>query len=387
MTESEAYFALNMVPDMGAATVRAGVSLFGSAAAFFEAGATRLADVSGIGPRRAARFEEAFRSMDWKAELARARASALSVVTPADPDYPPLLSRINLFPLALYVAGSPAVLREAAVAMVGTRAPTTYGREMARSFAYRLAQAGLCVVSGLARGIDTESAEGALLAGGKTVAVIGSALDRLYPPENRELARRIVRAGGAVVSEYPFGRQADRQTFPMRNRIVSGLALGVLCVEAGVASGTLITADHALEQGRPVMAVPGRATDPTAQGCHKLIKAGARLVETPADVLDELSRLPGVPGAAPAPAADAAASEPPPAPVPLRAAPAPADPDQAAVLAALAGGAEKTPDAIVAATGLAAWTVGPLLVQMEMSGLVNRLPGNRYAARRRTGAG
>ena len=197
MTESEAYFALNMVPDMGAATVRAGIAVFGSAAAFFQAGATHLADVAGIGRARAERFDAAFRAVDWKAELERARASALAVVTPADPDYPPLLARINLFPLALYVAGSPAVLREAAVAMVGTRAPTNYGRENARSFAYRLAQAGLCIVSGLARGIDTESAEGALLAGGKTVAVIGSALDRLYPPENRELARRIVRAGEA----------------------------------------------------------------------------------------------------------------------------------------------------------------------------------------------
>jgi len=381
VTESEAYFALNLVPDMGAATVRAGIALFGSAAAFFEAGATRLADVSGIGPRRAERFDAAFRSVDWRAERDRARASALTIVTPADPDYPPLLARINLFPLALYVAGSPAVLREAAVAMVGTRAPTNYGRENARSFAYRLAQAGLCIVSGLARGIDTESAEGALLAGGKTVAVIGSALDRLYPPENRELARRIVRAGGAVVSEYPFGRQADRQTFPMRNRIVSGLSLGVLCVEAGVASGTLITADHALEQGRPVMAIPGRVTDPTAQGCHKLIKAGARLVETPADVLDELSRLPVPGGAAPAPAASAVAPEPPPSPAPLRAATAAAaSPEEAAILAALAEG-ERTPDALVAAAGVPASRLGTLLIGLEMKGLVRRLPGNHYAAR------
>ena len=379
MTESEAYFALNLVPDMGAATVRAGIALFGSAAAFFEAGATRLADVAGIGPRRAERFDAAFRAVDWRAERDRARASALTIVTPADPDYPPLLARINLFPLALYVAGSPAVLREAAIAMVGTRAPTNYGRENARSFAYRLAQAGLCVVSGLARGIDTESAEGALLAGGKTVAVIGSALDRLYPPENRELARRIVRAGGAVVSEYPFGRQADRQTFPMRNRIVSGLSLGVLCVEAGVASGTLITADHALEQGRPVMAIPGRVTDPTAQGCHKLIKAGARLVETPADVLDELSRLPVPDGAAPAPAA--AAEAPPPSPAPLRAATAAAaSPEESAILAALADG-EKTPDALVAAAGVPASRLGTLLIGLEMKGLVRRLPGNHYAAR------
>ena len=377
MTESEAWFALNLAPDVGAATVRAGIALFGSAAAFFGAGATRLADVSGIGPRRAERLDAAFRAVDWKGELARARASSLSVVTPADPDYPPLLARIDLFPLALYVAGDPAVLRQAAVAMVGTRAPTNYGRENARSFAYRLAQAGLCIVSGLARGIDTESAEGALLAGGKTVAVIGSALDRLYPPENRELARRIVRAGGAVVSEYPFGRQADRQTFPMRNRIISGLSLGVLCVEAGVASGTLITADHALEQGRPVMAIPGRVTDPTAQGCHKLVKAGARLVETPADVLDELSRLPLPDGAAaPAPAA---AEEPRPSPAPLRAdiAAAAASPEENAILFALADG-EKTPDAIVAAAGLPAHKIAPLLIGLEMKGFVRRLPGNHY---------
>ena len=164
----------------------------------------------------------------------------------------------------------------------------------------RSAQAGLCIVSGLARGIDTESAEGALLAGGKTVAVIGSALDRLYPPENRELARRIVAGGGAVVSEYPFGRAADRQTFPMRNRIISGLCRGTLCVEAGLTSGTLITAEHAMEQGRSVMAVPGRVTDPSALGCLKLLRDGARLVQSPEDVLDELDSLPGLSPAAPA---------------------------------------------------------------------------------------
>lgn len=377
MTESEAYVALNMVPGMGAVTVRAGIAAFGSAAAFFSAGAAALANIPGIGRRRAEDFAAAAATVDWRGETEKARACALRLVTLADPEYPPLLRTIHSPPLCLYVAGDAACLSLPGVALVGTRGPTVYGRENAKNFAYRLAQAGYCVVSGLARGVDTEAAKGALLAQGRTVAVIGSALDRLYPAENRELARQIVASGGAVVSEYPFGREANRQTFPMRNRIVSGLSRGVLCIEAGVASGTLITADHALEQGRPVMAIPGRISDPAAQGCHKLIKNGARLVESAEDVVDELRSQP-LGGTVPHPATAAGKTA---APNPSAAKPAAnVSPDERAILSALRDG-ECSPDALLAATGLDAGAIGPLLIALEMKCAIKRLPGGEYALR------
>jgi len=379
MTEQEAYVALNLVPAMGAATVRAGVAKFGSAAAFLRAGAAGLVGLPDVGRVRAAQFADAFATVDWRGELERARKSAIRLVTPPDDAYPAPLRDIHLPALALYVAGDPAALSGPCVAIVGTRAPTPYGSEIARSFAYRLAQAGLTIVSGLARGVDTAAAEGALLARGRTVAVIGSALDRLYPPENRSLARRIVAAGGAVVSEYPFGRAADRQTFPMRNRLIAGLSAGTLCVEAGLTSGTLITAEHAMEQGRSVMAVPGRVTDPTALGCLKLIRDGARLVLSPEDVLDELSSLPGfrVPepvAAAAGATADDGGAPPPPA--------SSASPEEARVLAALAGGPLQ-PDEICAAADVPPDRAVPLLIAMEMKCLLERNPDGSLRARRR----
>ena len=385
MTEHDAYLALNLVPSMGAATARAGIARFGSAAAFFESGGRGLADldVDGrpLGRARAAAFEESFGAVDWRAEAERAARSSLQVVTPADEAYPPLLRAIHAPPLALYVAGSAAALAAPrCVAVVGTRSPTPYGRDVAKDFSYRLALAGATIVSGLARGVDTLAAEGALLAGKPTIAVVGSALDRLYPPENRELARRIVAGGGAVVSEYPFGRAADRQTFPMRNRIISGLCRGTLCVEAGLTSGTLITAEHAMEQGRSVMAVPGRVTDPSALGCLKLLRDGARLVQSPEDVLDELDSLPGL---APSPAPRS--SSPPPRGGPGDSSPVrppPADPEERRILDALARCGELQPDAVVSETGLPAYRVGPLLIALEMKSLVRRSPDGSCSLRR-----
>jgi len=389
MTEHEAYVALNLVPSMGGETARAGIARFGSAAAFLARGAADLVGLPGVGRVRAAAFADAFATVPWRAEIERAAKAAVRLVTPADPEWPAALSSIHCPPLALYVAGDPAALSATpCLAVVGTRAPTPYGSENARTFSYRLAQAGVTIVSGLARGVDTAAAEGALLARGRTIAVIGAALDRLYPPENRGLARRIVAAGGAVVSEYPFGRSADRQTFPMRNRLVSGLCAGTLCIEAGLTSGTLITADHAMEQGRSVMAIPGRICDPTALGCLKLLRDGARLVASPEDVLDELSSLPLLPGGRPARAhpegAPRAAA--PSAPAPASAPPAPAapasDPEERRILDAIRSADGLTPDGVVAATGLPAHRVGPMLIALEMKGAVRRAPDGTCSIRR-----
>jgi len=291
MTEREAYIALNMVQRIGAVTVANGVAALGSAVAFFKAGPSALREVRGISRDSAETLSTSFLFVDWRREIENAESHNTKLVTFVDPEYPALLKTIHDPPLVLYVTGDPRALSLPGVGIVGTRAPTPYGRANAAAFSSALAQAGYAVVSGLARGIDTEAHRATLASRGTTTAILGSALDRLYPEENRKLAHEIIDAGGAVISEYPFGRSADRQTFPMRNRIISGLSQGILVVEAGVSSGTMITADHALEQGRAVMAIPGRIDTASASGCHKLIQDGARLVTTPDDVLDELSSL------------------------------------------------------------------------------------------------
>lgn len=375
MTEREAYIALNMVQGIGAVTVANGTAKFGSARAFFSAGANQLASLRGIDRTGADDLARAFASLDWRSEMEKAAEHSVSFLTPVDPGYPPLLKNIYNPPLALYITGSAESMLFSSLAIIGTRAPTTYGRANAKSFSFRLAQAGITIVSGLARGIDTEAHEGALLASGRTVAVVGSALDKLYPTENRDLARRIVGHGGAVISEYPFGRSADRQTFPMRNRIISGLSGAVLVVEAGTASGTLITTDHAIEQGRSVMAIPGRIDNASAQGCHKLIKDGARLIETPEEVLEELQSLPGH-----APAAlfattttDNTPSKPRPQPM--------LDEIETKILSLLRT-EDMTPDSLVNATGLPPSLVSPRLISLEMKCQIERLAGNVLHARK-----
>lgn len=291
MTEREALIAMNMVSGLGAITAKRMAGHFGSLAAVFDASETELAEVQGVSMERAGQFLAALRQAKVAEELDRAERSKVKLITWADEGYPELLKQIADPPLVLYLVGSVEALNMPSVAIVGTRRPTVYGRETARRFGYQLACAGYTVVSGLALGIDAEAHYGALQAKGRTVAVLGGALDRLFPRENRDLARDMAHKGGAVVSEYPFGRQPDRQTFPMRNRIVSGLSKGVLVIEASLTSGTLITVGQALDQNRSVMAIPGRIDSPASQGCHKLLREGARLVTTADDVVEELQDL------------------------------------------------------------------------------------------------
>ncbi len=292
MNEREAFIFLNQIPELGGMTMRRLVERFGSATAIPQLTAAQLTEVKGIGPEKsewfATMFAEAQRRGDLAAEMARAETLQVELVTWADKAYPKLLMEIPDPPLVLYVRGDVKLLKRTCVGVVGTRQATIYGMETAKRFGYGLANAGYCVVSGLARGIDHEAHEGALQAQGPTVAVIGAALDKLYPRENEELARRIVEAGGAVVSEYPFGRAADKQTFPMRNRIVAGLCKGIVVVESPRKSGTLITANQAVDFGRSVMAVPGRIDAPGFEGSHKLIRDGAVLVTGVEDVIEEL---------------------------------------------------------------------------------------------------
>lgn len=362
MRDSEAYVALNLLPKVGPGRVRRLVEAFGSAAAALKTSRDRLLRVEGIGDDVAGVVAGWESHCDLAAELEGARKLDIRILTPADAGYPANLRNIYDPPLALYVKGSIEERDNRAIALVGSRQASYYGREMARKLGYQLAYAGMTVVSGLARGIDTHAHEGALAAKGRTIAVLGCGIDRMYPPENRLLADKVA-AAGAVLSEFPLGTEPDRQTFPIRNRVVAGLSQGVVVVEAPRNSGALITARMALDQGRQVFAVPGRVDTPHAQGCHQLLKDGARLVESADDVLAEFEFL--FPGLRRPPAAPAART------------PSDLEPEAAAILEAI-GAEERHIDEIIRICGLPPAKVSSTLLQLELRRLVRTLPGKNF---------
>ena len=290
MTSREAYIVLNRIEGMGPVRVRALCDALGSPEAVLSASAAELSSVRGVGPKGAEAIVAQRGGLDAGREEAAAAKLGARLVTPVDAEYPAPLKGIYDPPLCLYVRGTLEKKDEQALAVVGTRRASHYGAAQAERLAYLSAKAGFTIVSGLARGIDTVGHRAALKAGGRTLAVLGGALDKLYPPENRELAEEIA-AHGALISEFPLGREPDRTTFPYRNRIVSGLSKGVLVVEAGLDSGAMNTAEQALEQGRSVLAVPGRVDMDGARGPHRLIQNGARLVEDLPDILKEFEFL------------------------------------------------------------------------------------------------
>lgn len=276
-----------------------------------------------------------------------------------DPRYPEALRAISSPPLALFVVGDPGLLSQPQIAVVGSRAATPQGLDNARAFSSELVRRGLIVTSGLALGVDGAAHRGALDAAGATIAVCGTGLDRVYPARHKALAHELVRGGGALVSELAPGAGALRQHFPSRNRIISALSLGVLVVEASTDSGSLITARLAAEQGREVFAIPGSIHNPLARGCHRLIRDGAKLVESVDDILLELAPRLGawLRNASPA------------APDTRAAAPERLDPE-ARQLLALLGDAPQTIDALVARSGLSAATVNAALLGLELAGRV-----------------
>jgi len=277
-----------------------------------------------------------------------------------DPDYPVLLREIADPPVMLYVIGRRAVLSNPQLAIVGSRNPSPMGRENAQAFAKSVAGAGLAVTSGLALGVDGAAHRGALAAGGITIAVTGTGLDRVYPARHRELAHEIA-AHGALVSEFALGTPPLPENFPIRNRLISGLSLGTLVVEAALASGSLITARLATEQGREVFAIPGSIHAPQARGCHALIRQGAKLVETAQDILEELGPLASVARAS----------------MPENAAPVPPlDAPMAALLQQI-GHDPVSVDALIERSGLTADAVSSMLLQMELNGLVSSCPGGK----------
>ncbi|MBI4342113.1 MAG: DNA-protecting protein DprA [Candidatus Omnitrophica bacterium] len=265
---------------------------FGGVEPLARATAQALCQVQGVGPVLAKRIVAGFHDEVWLArELERARRQGAAIVTPDDPGYPDALRTITDPPVALYLRGTLTEADRVAVAIVGSRHASLYGLQCAEQLAYELALRGVTVVSGLARGIDGAAHRGALRASGRTLAVLGSGLSRVYPDEHRQLAKEIA-GHGAVLSEYPMETQPLPRHFPQRNRLISGLSLGVVVVEAAQRSGALITADCALEQGREVFAVPGPMTAVTSHGTHQLLKQGARLVTSVEDILEELRLQP-----------------------------------------------------------------------------------------------
>jgi DNA processing protein len=305
---------------------------------------------------------------DPAAEIREAAQRGITIITQDDESYPAPLRDAYDPPLLLYVWGTLEARDRHAIGVVGTRRATHYGSQAAKRFSYQLAQSGFTIISGLARGIDTASHEAAVAANGRTIAVVGAGLAKLYPPENLPLAEKIAAGNGAVVSEFPLHTSPNKQTFPMRNRIVAAWSRALLVIECPAWSGSLITANLASEYGKPVFAVPGPIDKPSSAGCNQLIRDGATLVADPGHMLDDLGGLPF--------ARQPAIAQESPEPHELPDLPA----DEAVVFALL--GADESPvDRIIERSGLPAHVVTATLMKLEMRRLVRALPGFRYVRR------
>ena len=362
MNRTEACIALNMVPKMGPVRLRKLLEVFKTPERILTAKRSELRTIDGVGREVAEQIANWESTVDLPAELARIRDFGAEVITAESPTYPRQLREIHAPPIVLYVWGELEERDQHAIGVIGSRRTSHYGAECAKKLSYQLAYSGLTIISGLARGIDTAAHQGAIAAKGRTVAVIGSGLLHLYPPENAALAEKIRDGHGAVVSEFSMEIEPDRQTFPMRNRIISGWSHGILVVEAGLNSGALITASQAIEQGRSVYAVPGHITAPTAHGSNRLIQQGAKLVMEAADILDDLQIL--------LPERQQFAAE------PTRVLPEMSD-DERRVYDAI--NPTETPiDQITATTDLPSATVSSVLLRLELKHLVKQLPGKYF---------
>jgi len=286
----EALVALNLIEHVGPIRLRQLLEHFGEAPEVLRASKQQLLQVRNIGEETAEAIASWEKTIDLNGELKRIGEFGCRIVTQADAEYPELLRQIYDPPILLYVKGQLLPKDKNAVAMVGSRMTTHYGMEAARRLAYQLAYVGVTVVSGAARGIDSAAHQGALSGKGRTIAVLGTGINLVFPSENRQLYEQIA-SNGALITQFPFNRKPDKQSFPIRNRIVAGMTLGTVVVEANLTSGALITANFAVEYGRQVFAVPGRIDSPRSKGCHELIKKGAKLCESAEDILSEFEYL------------------------------------------------------------------------------------------------
>jgi len=370
LTEQQAFLILNALPNIGPITLnRLLDELGGDSRAVFTAGPRRLESVKGVGPVISATIGAWPQHFDLAREEERMAKSGADFITTRDAGYPRMLKEINDPPIGLYRRGR-YEFGTPCIAIVGSRRTTLYGQATAKKFAAELARLGFCIVSGLARGIDTAAHEGALSVGGKTAAALGTGIDLIYPPENLELYRKI-EADGAILSEFPFGRRADRQSFAMRNRIVAGMSDAIVVVESDVDGGAMITARFAGEQGRLIFAVPGRIDQNSSAGCHQLIRDGATLLTSVDDILSELSYLDGLrPQPIGEKPADVAAGR-----------PANLTADEARVFECFRGGAILAPDALAATTDLPASKLSATLMMLELKRLIAKRADGAFEAR------
>jgi DNA processing protein len=286
--ELKYWIGFNLVRGIGPAKLKVMLEYFGSLGQAWQASESQLQHI-GVDKRAIQALSETRSSIDLEVELARIKSANIDLLTWDSPDYPRYLRELANPPPLLYVRGEILEIDQWAVAIVGTRRLTTYGRQVTRDLVAGLVMNKVTIVSGLARGIDAEAHKAAVEFGGRTIAVLGSGMDNVYPPEHRSLARQIVDGNGAVVTEYALGVKPDARNFPPRNRVISGLSLGVVVVEAGERSGASITANFALEQDREIFAVPGNIVSPASRGTNRLIQQGAKLVRNAADILEELN--------------------------------------------------------------------------------------------------
>jgi len=369
MTSREAFLALTLLPRVGPVTISRLLDRFTEPLNIFKASEIELQSVPGVGPAMARTLRNWQDHCDLPREKRRIRETGARFLTILEEDYPELLRQIPDAPPALYVLGSLLDRDRQSVAVVGSRRTTHYGLSCARKLSCQLASAGITIVSGLARGIDTAAHEGALDAGGRTLAVIGCGLGTIYPPENQDLAKRIAAGHGAVISEFPIDQIPDKTTFPLRNRIVAGLSRALLVAECPAWSGAMITANLAGEYNRSLYAVPGPIDRPSSAGCHQLIKDGARLVTDAADILEEFEWL--LPEREKSGLAEAKRDQ--------REATRPPDlaPEEEALLDAI-DTTEVQIDQLIERTGLPAATVSVALLRLEMRRLVKQLPGRHF---------
>lgn len=384
--EQRALFTLTLVNGLGPRLIRALIDRFGSAQAVLRATPAQLSQVPHVSDRLSVDFRQALDAMNIDEALALLTRHQVHLVFADGPEYPPALTRIKYPPPLLYVRGEITTADDNAIAIVGSRNCTAYGRRMAERLGADLARAGWTIVSGLARGIDACAHRGALEAGGRTIAVLAGGLSAIYPPEHAELAGQ-VQQSGALVTEFNMHMEPLPVLFPMRNRIISGMSRAVVVVEANQRSGALITVKHALEQDRDVFAVPGAVDSSASAGTLQLLRDGARLVRSADDILEDMKGItprslfaapPQEPvsptdesGLAERPATD---SE----PITTSAGPpAELDEPQRRIWEFL-GGQVRSPDEMIQELGLGASQLAVLLMTLEMKKVVRRLPGNRY---------
>ena len=358
MTDKKFWVAFTLVKGIGAVRLRALLDYFGDAESAWNASAFDLTS-AGLSTKLAQRVLETRSSLDLEQYFSQIEAQGIVVLTWDDPQYPAKLKEIDQPPPILYLRGTLSAEDAWAVAIVGTRAVTAYGRQVTEEIATMLAQNGVTVVSGLARGVDAVAHQATLKAGGRTLAVLGSGIDRIYPPEHRAMAEKIV-SQGAVISDYAPGTPPESANFPPRNRIISGLSLAVVVIEAAETSGALITASFAAEHGREVFAVPGNIFAPQSKGTNRLIAAGAKPLLVVKDILDALDLTRNIERRE------------------IRKV-LPADPTEAALFQ-LIGQEPLHVDDIRARTGLPIDRVSSTLAMMELKGMVRQVGGMQYVA-------